>query len=261
MATASQSTTALHREEVLTILAAHQEELRRLGVKSLALFGSVVRNEARSDSDVDLLIEFEEGHEPQGLEYFGFNQHFEKLLGREVDLADPHRLKPRIRDRILAQAIPIFPSQLSYKANRHFMPEPSSDKDWKLYIDDMLQSASRVVRATLGLTFEALQKDEFRLLAVERCLITIGEAADKILKTAPEIIQRYPDIPWNLMKGMRNHLVHGYDRVDVEKIRLAVEESVPCLIPQLEQLLERENSIAQGNAEIGKPCQDLGADL
>jgi len=82
---------------------------------------------------VDLLIEFEEGQEPQGLEYFGFNQHFEKLLGREVDLADPHRLKPRIRDRILDQAIPIFGPQPSYKVNRHPVPELSSEKDWKLY--------------------------------------------------------------------------------------------------------------------------------
>ena len=241
MTTASQPTTALQREEVLTILVAHQEELKTLGVKSLALFGSVARNEARPDSDVDLLIEFEEGQEPQGWEYFGFNQHFEKLLGREVDLANPHQLKPRIRDRILNQAISIFPPQLSYSDNRHPMPESSSEKDWKLYIDDMLQSANRIVRAMQGLTFETLQGDEFRLLAVERCLITIGEAADKMLKIAPQITDRYPNIPWNLMKGMRNRLVHGYDRVDVEKVRLAVEESVPRLVSQLEQLLEREN--------------------
>ncbi len=240
MTMTSQPTT-LQREEVLTILVAHQEELKTLGVKSLALFGSVARNEARPDSDVDLLIEFEEGQEPQGLEYFGFNQHFEKLLGREVDLANPHQLKPRIRDRILNQAIPIFPPQLSYNVTRHPMPS-SSEKDWKLYIDDMLQSANRVVRAMQGLTFETLQGDEFRLLAVERCLITIGEAADKMLKIAPEITHRYPNIPWNLMKGMRNRLVHGYDRVDVEKVRLAVEESVPSLVFQLEQLLEIENT-------------------
>ncbi len=142
MATSSQTTTALHREEILTILAAHQEELKKLGVKSLALFGSVVRNETRPDGDVDLLIEFEEGQEPQGLEYFGFNQHFEKLLGREVDLANPYRLKPRIRDRILDQAIPIFPAQPSYKVNRHPMSEPSPGKDWTLYTDDMLQNAN-----------------------------------------------------------------------------------------------------------------------
>lgn len=245
MTTASQPTTALQREEVLQILTAHQEEFRKLGVKSLALFGSVARNEARFDSDVDLLIEFEEGQEPQGWEYFGFNQHFEKLLGREVELADPHRLKPRIRDRVLDQAIPIFPSQPSYKINHYSMPESSSQKDWKLYIDDMLQSAQKVLRYTHGLTFEQLQADELRLDAVERAIITIGEAADKLMKLTPEITQNYPDIPWNLMKGMRNRLVHGYDRVDIEKVQLTIEESIPRLVPQLKQLLESEEAALQ----------------
>lgn len=101
------------------------------------------------------------------------------------------------------------------------MPEPSSEKDWKLYIDDMLQSAEKVLPYTQGLSFEQVRADELRLDAVERAIITIGEAADKLLKVTPEIGQRYPDIPWNLMKGMRNRLVHGYDRVDFEKVRLA----------------------------------------
>ena len=48
----------MKRDEVLAILAAHREPLQRLGVKSLTLFGSVARDEARPDSDVDLLVEF-----------------------------------------------------------------------------------------------------------------------------------------------------------------------------------------------------------
>ena len=48
----------MKRDEALAILAAHQEPLQRLGVKSLTLFGSVARDEARPDSDVDLLVEF-----------------------------------------------------------------------------------------------------------------------------------------------------------------------------------------------------------
>jgi hypothetical protein len=48
----------MKREEVLQILAANQERLKALGVKSLDLFGSVARDEARSDSDVDFLVEF-----------------------------------------------------------------------------------------------------------------------------------------------------------------------------------------------------------
>ncbi|MFM7363217.1 MAG: nucleotidyltransferase family protein [Cuspidothrix sp.] len=50
----------MNREEVLQILRTHQQELQNLGVKSLELFGSVARNEAHSDSDVDLLAELSE---------------------------------------------------------------------------------------------------------------------------------------------------------------------------------------------------------
>ncbi|WP_341735515.1 nucleotidyltransferase domain-containing protein [Microcoleus sp. CAWBG640] len=48
----------MKRADVLAILAAHQERLKALGVKSLDLFGSVARDEARSDSDVDFLVDF-----------------------------------------------------------------------------------------------------------------------------------------------------------------------------------------------------------
>jgi uncharacterized protein len=48
----------MNREEVLQILRTHQQELKDLGVKSIELFGSVARNEARPDSDVDCLAEF-----------------------------------------------------------------------------------------------------------------------------------------------------------------------------------------------------------
>ncbi|TRU83627.1 MAG: hypothetical protein EWV54_19670, partial [Microcystis novacekii Mn_MB_F_20050700_S1D] len=48
----------MKRDEVLAILAAHREQLQTLGVKSLSLFGSVARDEAHSDSDVDFLVEF-----------------------------------------------------------------------------------------------------------------------------------------------------------------------------------------------------------
>jgi uncharacterized protein len=48
----------MKRDEVLAILAAHREQLQALGVKSLNLFGSVARDEARPDSDVDFLVEF-----------------------------------------------------------------------------------------------------------------------------------------------------------------------------------------------------------
>jgi uncharacterized protein len=94
----------MHRDDVLAILRAHQDELRRRHVKSLALFGSVARDEAGPDSDVDLLVEFDGS--PVGLfAYAALQRRLEELLGRRVDLATRRGLKPRLRERILGEAI------------------------------------------------------------------------------------------------------------------------------------------------------------
>jgi predicted nucleotidyltransferase len=93
------------REEALAILRAHRDELRARHVKTLALFGSVARNEAGPDSDVDLLVEFDGS--PVGLFAFSALQRYlADILGRRVDLATRKGLKPRLRERILAEAIP-----------------------------------------------------------------------------------------------------------------------------------------------------------
>ncbi|MHB8993181.1 MAG: nucleotidyltransferase family protein [Chloroflexota bacterium] len=93
----------MRRDEALRILAEHKEAIAGFGVKSLSLFGSVARDDAGPDSDVDILVEF---GRPVGL--FGFidlNDYLEGLLGRRVDLVTPDALKARLRDRILGEAI------------------------------------------------------------------------------------------------------------------------------------------------------------
>lgn len=93
----------MRREQVLAILLEHRSELRvRYGVKSLALFGSVARGESRPESDVDLLVEFER---PIGLKFFELIDYLEQLLGCSVDLGTPQSLKPRLRERVLAEAV------------------------------------------------------------------------------------------------------------------------------------------------------------
>ena len=94
----------MKREEIIHILNQNRNEFaERYGVKSLALFGSVARNEARLDSDVDLLVEFSR---PVGLfGLFRLQDHLEKLLGCPVDLGTPASLKPRIRTQVLTERI------------------------------------------------------------------------------------------------------------------------------------------------------------
>ena len=94
----------MNRDEILEILRAHRDELRRrFGVKSLAVFGSVARGEARPDSDVDILVEFE-GRATFD-RYMGLKFFLEDLLGRRVDLVTRKALKPRMRPYVEREAI------------------------------------------------------------------------------------------------------------------------------------------------------------
>jgi uncharacterized protein len=76
---------------------------RRNHIRKLALFGSILREDFRPDSDVDVLVEFEPGHVP-GLRFFALERELSEILGRKVDLNTPNFLSPYFRDRVLAEA-------------------------------------------------------------------------------------------------------------------------------------------------------------
>lgn len=91
------------KAEVLDILEAHREELRNYGVATLDLFDSVAREEATDASDVDLLASFDR---PISLfERIDLKIYLENILGTPVDLVTHAGLKPRLRDRVLSEAI------------------------------------------------------------------------------------------------------------------------------------------------------------
>lgn len=93
----------MRRNEALAIIRRHRAELEALGVAELYLFGSVARDEAGPDSDVDVLVELGPGI---GLfEYVGIRDRIAEILGRPVDMGTPNGLKPRIKDRVLAEAV------------------------------------------------------------------------------------------------------------------------------------------------------------
>lgn len=93
----------MKRKKALEILAQHQKDFARFKVKSLSVFGSVARDEARADSDIDLLVEFSE---PVGIfEFLDLKEYLESILGRRVDLATEQALKRQLREQILKEAI------------------------------------------------------------------------------------------------------------------------------------------------------------
>jgi uncharacterized protein len=84
-------------------LHSHLGPISDLGVKSLAIFGSVARNEAKADSDIDILVEFSR---PVGLfEFLEVKEYLENLLDLPVDLVTPDAIRPEMKEKILGEAI------------------------------------------------------------------------------------------------------------------------------------------------------------
>lgn len=76
---------------------------RRHQIRKLSLFGSVLRDDCRPDSDVDVLVEFEPGMTP-GFGFFQLEQDLTELLGRKVDLNTPHCLSRYFRSEVEQEA-------------------------------------------------------------------------------------------------------------------------------------------------------------
>ena len=93
----------MQRDRILEILNQHQAKLKDLGVRSLALFGSVARNEARPDSDVDLLVDLEPPYTFK--RYMNVKFYLEDQLGAKVDLVMQDGLHPLVRKNVEREAI------------------------------------------------------------------------------------------------------------------------------------------------------------
>jgi predicted nucleotidyltransferase len=93
----------LTRHEAEAALKASEAEIRALGVARLALFGSVLRNEAGPDSDVDLLVQFTPGRKTYD-RFLALSDLLEQRLRHRVELVTVEALSPFIGPRILAEA-------------------------------------------------------------------------------------------------------------------------------------------------------------
>jgi predicted nucleotidyltransferase len=81
----------------------------KLGVKRLDVFGSLARGEAAAESDIDLLVEFEEPSHALHRRFFGLLHHLEDALGRKIDLVTPGGMRnPYFRRHVLQERVPIY---------------------------------------------------------------------------------------------------------------------------------------------------------
>ncbi len=106
-------------------------------------------------------------------------------------------------------------------------------RTYKDYIVDILTSIQEIEEFIGGMDFGEFVKDRKTINAVIRSLEVMGEAAKKI---PFQIRNKYPDIPWKYIAGMRDKLIHEYHGVDLEIVWEVIKKEIPPLKPKFEKI-------------------------
>ena len=119
-----------------------------------------------------------------------------------------------------------------------------SPRNWRMRVQDILDAIRKIQDYTRDATPDSLRADWKTVDAVVRNLTVIGEAARHV---PAEVQARYPDIPWDDMRDMRNVVVHEYFRVSHPILWRTIRNNLPPLTEKLQALLEAENGAVSGD--------------
>ena len=122
-------------------------------------------------------------------------------------------------------------------------PSPSIERDWRLYVYDMVEFCDQVLHYTAGFDLDGLRADRMRYDATLRNLELIGEAATHV---PMEVRAAAPDIPWRQVIGTRNRLAHAYLTMEPETLWLIITQHLPPLRQRLVDLADEGGTSHQG---------------
>jgi len=132
------------------------------------------------------------------------------------------------------------------------MNHPERLADYLGHINEAIDDAISFL-ADFG-SVAAFEQDRRSQYAVIRAIEIIGEAASRIRNMAPEFVAEHPEIPWDVMRGMRNKMIHEYADIDLDVVFHTVKNDLPPLqeqlIPLLAQQAELHERLAREKAHI-----------
>lgn len=103
-------------------------------------------------------------------------------------------------------------------------------REWRFYIEDMIEFAAKAIRYCDGLDQKQFCDNELVYDAVIRNIELIGEAATRIPQ---DVKNRFSDIPWRMVIATRNRLIHGYLGIDDDTLWSIIQDDLPTLIERL----------------------------
>jgi uncharacterized protein with HEPN domain len=106
------------------------------------------------------------------------------------------------------------------------------------YLQHILDAIDRATGYVNGMDFNGFEADTRTQDAVIRSIEIIGEAANKTRVADPDFAARHPDIPWDLMYGMRNRIVHDYFEVDLQVVWQTIHRDLPVLRQQIDSMIK-----------------------
>lgn len=234
------------------ILRAHLPEIRdHYGVKSLGVFGSYLRGDQKRRSDFDVLVEY--------VEPFPSTPHpdlkgdLTRLVGVKVDLDPMHLLKPYIGKHILAEVIWLLkdgqPTGAKLPRRRINGKENGKTANVKReyldYLNDILKNMEMAQKFSEGFANEReLYDDPRSVYAVSKAIENVGEAVKKV---PMEVRDKYSQVPWRDIAGMRDKLAHDYFEINYVGLWEVVPESIPRDKPFVQQMIADE--LKRRNAE------------
>lgn len=210
---------------VLSLIREQESEWRALGVTRVQVFGSVARQEAGAESDVDVLLDLAAG---AGLLTLArAREFFEQLLGHRTDAVTEAALKPPLRREVLLDAVDALEPQLH--------PPRAGRKRWKWRLSELLADIDALHRITAGQTLESFQADLLRFDAALLRLLRIGEGT----KYLPQHLQElHPEVPWATLRDVRNLVAHDYFGLDPALVWVSATREFAALRPVLERLTQ-----------------------
>ena len=112
-------------------------------------------------------------------------------------------------------------------------------RDFLDYVEDIVDAMRSALTFVEGMTFRQFQRDQKTAFAAVRALEIIGEAVKKI---PGPVRDRYPEIPWKDMAGMRDKLIHEYFGVNLRTLWDTIKKEIPKLKPLFERILQDHES-------------------